>query len=91
MKKEKVLQRKAEVAELREKIIQVRSDIEAACKTEAAHRQKLVQLNQSNTESVGFIEFIELLKILDDKKKQRDEIKAKLSWYEYCLAFVSNS
>lgn len=84
MKKEKVLQRKAGVAELREKIVQVRNDIEQANKNEKEFQQTLVKLNQSNTDSVGFVEFIELLKKLDEKKNQRDEIKSKLLWYGNC-------
>jgi hypothetical protein len=80
MNKEKVLQRKAEVLAVRERIIQVRNEIELATKNEKDYQQKLLKLNQSNTDSVGFVEFIELLKILDDKKKQRNEIKSKILW-----------
>jgi hypothetical protein len=79
MKREKARARKSEVMNLRNRITQVRKGIDFATKNESDSRQKLLSLSQSNTDSVGFIEFIELLNVLDKRKSQRSEIKSKIS------------
>lgn len=83
LKKDKILKRKNEVIELQQRLLRVQKEIELETKNGSELKQKLQSINLENTDSLGFIEFVELVNILDGKKRLRSEVNKKILRYDY--------